>query len=140
MYDAKRHICFNLGKVMRQVYNYYEQKLSPLGLTPSQFFVFNALWMQDGINFSELEEQVSLDASTLTGIIDRMERNGFVERRQDLQDRRAVRVFLTPKAKEMGHQILKFADELDADLRRPFSEAEIRTFERVLTTLAERIW
>jgi DNA-binding MarR family transcriptional regulator len=137
MYDARKHICFNLGRVMRRVYRYYEQRLSPFGLTPPQYFVFTALWMEDGINLGELGERVSLDSSTLSGIIDRMERNGWVERRQDMADRRSVRVFLTPKAKELGPRVLEFADELDADLRRPFSAAEMETFERVLRALAE---
>lgn len=43
MYDARKHICFNLGRVMRRVYDYYEQRLSPFGITPPQYFAFNAL-------------------------------------------------------------------------------------------------
>ncbi len=137
MYDARRHICFNLGRVMRRVYDHYEQRLSPFGLTPPQYFVFNALWMGDGISVGELGERVSLDSSTLTGIIDRMERNGYVERRPNPDDRRSVLVFLTAKAQEVGPHILEFADELDTTLREPFSQEEIDTFEGVLRLLAE---
>ena len=137
MYDARKHICFNIGRVMRRVYNYYDRRLSPFDLTVSQYFVFNALWMGDGITFVELGERVSLDTSTLTGIVDRMERNGFVERRPNPEDRRSVLVFLTDKARELGPRILKFADELDDSLRRPFSQKEIGTFERVLMSLSE---
>lgn len=137
MYDARKHICFNVGCVMRRVYEYYEQRLSPFGLTPPQYFVFNALWMGDGISVGELGKLVSLDSSTLTGIIDRMERSGYVERRPNPDDRRSVLVFLTPKARELGPRMLEFADELDVTLRQPFSQEEMDTFERVLRTLAE---
>ena len=137
MYDARKHICFNLGRVMRRVYDYYEQRLSPFGLTSPQYFVFNALWMGDGISIGELGERVSLDTSTLTGVIDRMERNGYVERRPNPDDRRSVLVFLTAKARELGPRILEFADELDANLRQPFSQEEMDAFERVLRLLAE---
>ena len=137
MYDARRHICFNLGRVMRRVYDYYEQRLSPFGLTPPQYFVFNALWMGDGISVGELGERVSLDSSTLTGIIDRMEKSGYVERRPNPDDRRSVLVFLTAKARELGPRILEFADELDVALRQPFSQEEMDTFERVLRALAD---
>jgi DNA-binding MarR family transcriptional regulator len=129
MYDARKHICFNLGRVMRRVYDYYEQQLSPFGLTSPQYFVFNALWMGDGISVGELGERVSLDSSTLTGIIDRMERSGYVERRLSPDDRRSVLVFLTAKAREVGSGILEFADQLDATLRQPFSPEEMATFE-----------
>ncbi len=137
MYDARAHICFNLGRVMRRVSDYYEQRLSPFNLTPPQFFVAAALWMGDGIGMGELGERVSLDSSTLTGIIDRMERNGYVERRPNPEDRRSVQLFLTGKAQELAPQIMQFADELDATLRRPFSEDDMETFERVLRSLAE---
>jgi DNA-binding MarR family transcriptional regulator len=137
VYDARRHICFNLGRVMRRVYDYYEQRLSAYGLTPPQYFVLNALWMGDGISAGELGKRVSLDGSTLTGIIDRMERNGYVERIPNPDDRRSVLIFLTPKARRLGPRILEFADELDAALRQPFSDEEVRTFERVLKALAE---
>ncbi len=137
MYDARKHICFNLGRVMRRVYDYYEQRLSAYGLTPPQYFVFNALWMGDGVSAGELGKRVSLDGSTLTGIIDRMERNGYAERRPNPDDRRSVLIFLTPKARDLGPRILEFADELDAALRQPFSQEEMDTFQRVLRALAE---
>ncbi len=137
MYDARKHICFNLGQVMRRVYNHYDQRLLPFGLTSPQYFVFNALWMGDGISIGELGERVSLDTSTLTGIIDRMERNDYVERKPNPGDRRSVLVFLTHKARKVGPHILEFADELDATLKQPFSQEEMEIFERVLKSLSE---
>lgn len=137
MYDARKHICFNLGRVMRRVYDYYEKRLSPFGLTPPQYFVFNALWMGDGITISELGDRVSLDSSTLTGIIDRMEKSGYVERRPNPDDRRSALVFLTEKARKLGPHILEFADELDSTLKQHLSKKDIATFEKVLRALGE---
>jgi DNA-binding MarR family transcriptional regulator len=137
MYDARKHICFNLGRVMRRVYDYYEKRLSPFGLTPPQYFVFGALWMGDGITIGDLGGRVSLDSSTLTGIIDRMEKSGYVERKINPDDRRSALVLLTKKARELGPHILEFADELDATLRQPFSKKDIATFERVLRAIGE---
>lgn len=139
MYDARKHICFNLGRVMRRVYDYYEKRLSPFGLTPPQYFVFNALWMGDGITIGELGDRVSLDSSTLTGIIDRMEKSGYVERKPNPDDRRSALVFLTERAKELGPRILEFADELDTALKQPFSKKDMATFEKVLRALGEAI-
>lgn len=137
MYDARKHICFNLGRVMRRVYDHYERRLEPFGLTVPQYFVFNALWMGDGISIGELSERVYLNSSTLTGIIDRMERSSYVERRDNPDDRRAILIFLTPKARELGDRILEFANELDIALRQPFSQQEMDVFESVLRKLAE---
>ena len=137
MYDARQHICFNLGRVMRIVYDHYEKCLAPFGLTSPQYFVFNALWMGDGISIGDLGERVSLDSSTLTGIIDRLEKTGYLERRINPDDRRSIMIFLTDKAREVGPQILEFADELDAKLRRISSVSDMDTFERVLRNLGE---
>jgi len=131
-YDASEHICFNIGRVMRKVYEHYESRLSPFGLTTPQYMVFSALWMGDGITIGELGQRVSLDGSTITGILDRMEKNGYVERRPNAEDRRSALVYLTEKARSVGPQIIKFADELDADMRRNFSPDEMLVFERVL--------
>ncbi len=135
MYDAREHICFNLGRTMRRINEYYEHRLSPFGMTASQYFVFNALWMGDGVSIGELGERVYLDSSTLTGVVDRLERNGYVERRPNPEDRRSVLVFLTEKGRRLGPRILDFAYELDAALRGSFPVADMETFERVLQDL-----
>ena len=54
-YDARKHICINLGRLMRNVYEHYQVHLSPFGITPPQYFVFNALWMGDGITIKMRE-------------------------------------------------------------------------------------
>ncbi len=136
-YDAREHICFNIGRVMRKVYEHYESRLSPFGLTTPQFMVFGALWSGDGITIGELGERVALDGSTITGILDRMEKNGYVERRPNAEDRRSALVYLTEKAKQVGPQINKFADELDTSLRKNFSTQDMAIFERVLRELGE---
>jgi DNA-binding MarR family transcriptional regulator len=135
---VSEHICFNLGRVRRRLNDYYERKLSAFGLTVPQFFVFNALWKRDGIEIGELGNYVYLDSSTLTGIIDRMERDGYVVRRPNPKDRRAVFLFLTDKARQMGPTIMEFADELDSKLRRSFPADDVKTFEDILKSLAEK--
>lgn len=136
-YDVRKYICFNVGRVMRRVYEHYESRLSPFGLTTPQFMVFNALWAEDGITIGELGQRVALDGSTVTGILDRMEKNGYVERRPNAADRRSLNIHLTDKARAVGPQINKFADELDATIRKQFSPQDMAIFERVLRELGE---
>jgi DNA-binding MarR family transcriptional regulator len=135
--DLGEHICFNVGRVMRRVYEHYDSRLSPFNLTTPQYMVFNALWIGDGITIGELGQRVALDGSTITGILDRMEKSGYVERRPNAGDRRSALVHLTEKAREVGPQIIKFADELDESIRKRFSPADMAVFERVLHDLAE---
>ena len=110
-----------------------------MGLTASQFFVLNALWGEDRLNFRDLAERVALDGSTLTGIVDRLEKNDFVERRPDAEDRRSVRLHLTMKTQLMLPQLFRITNELDGILKKPFSEDDIETFERVLSQIGESL-
>ena len=137
MYDAREHICFNIGRVMRKVYEHYESRLAPFNLTTPQYMIFNALWMGDGITIGELGQRVSLDGSTITGILDRMEKSGYVERRTNAEDRRSALVFLTEQGREVGPKVIKFASELDESIRKRFSSQDMAVFERVLQELAE---
>lgn len=131
-----KYICFKLGKVMRKVQRYYESNLAPYEITPVQFYVLNALWENDGMKFKDLAKSVNMDGSTLTGILDRMERGGFVERRDDPDDRRSLLVFLTGKAREVGPVIISLAEKLDREIKEQFSKEELSIFLEVLEQLS----
>ena len=137
MSDPSKQLCFKLGRVVRKVQQYYEARLSPFGITVSQFFVLDALWSSDGITIGELGEKVALDTSTLTGILDRLERNGLAERHQNPVDRRSILVTLTDHARELEAQVMPIVDELDVSLRHPFSAADMSVFERLLDSVTE---
>jgi DNA-binding MarR family transcriptional regulator len=129
------YICFNIGRLMRRVYEHYDSRLSPFNLTTPQYMVFSALWVGDGITIGELGQRVALDGSTITGILDRMEKNGYVERRPNAEDRRSALVYLTQKAREVGPRIIGFADELNAAIRKNIPGQDMAVFERVLREL-----
>lgn len=131
-----KYVCFKLGKVMRKVQRYYESNLSPFEITPVQFYVLNALWENDGLKFKDLAKSVNMDGSTLTGILDRMERGGFVERRNDPEDRRSLLIFLTEKAKSIGPVVISLAEKLDREIKGQFSKEEFETFLTVLEQLS----
>ena len=137
MIDQSSHICFNIGRVMRRVYEHYESRLAPYNLTAPQYMVFMALYANNGITIGELGQRVALDGSTVTGILDRMEKNGYVERRPNAGDRRSALVFLTGKAQQVAPEIIPFADELDASIRKGHSPRDMAVFEHVLRELAE---
>ena len=137
MSNPSTPLCFKLGRVVRRVQQYYEQRLHPFGLTPSQFFVLDALWSKEGVSIGELGEQVALDTSTITGILDRLERNGLVERHQNPADRRSVLVTLTDRARELESQVMPLVKELDVSLRHPFSAADMSVFERLLDSFTD---
>lgn len=132
-----KYVCYKLSRVMRKVNRYFESNFSQFGITPAQFYVLTALWENEGVKFKDLAKSLEMDGSTLTSILDRMERQNFVERRDDPEDRRSLLVFLTEKAKQDIAVITTLAEKLNMEIKERFSEEEFATFVSVLERIAQ---
>ena len=75
--------------------------LESLGLYRGQPHVLRALWEREGMTHGELAAQLQVQPATITKMIQRMEKAGFVARRPDPKDQRVSRVYLT----EAGHEV-----------------------------------
>lgn len=128
-------VCFLVGRVSRKLNRITKESITPYGLTTSQFFLLIALYEENGILISKLAKKVALDKATLTGIIDRLERDGFVERRNDPEDRRAIRIYLTPKAESLREELLEIYHRNNAKFLSVLSDEEKEIFERVVQKL-----
>ncbi len=105
------------NEIFRLIYkiNKYVEKLQRSTvqenkLTPSQYLILRHLWDKNGRQFKELAEFCSCSRSTITGIVDTMEKNDLVKRTLNPKDRRSLLVKLTKKGKELE----KIAPRLDA--------------------------
>jgi DNA-binding MarR family transcriptional regulator len=110
-------------------------RLAPYGLTPTQFFLLTALYEEDGLLISVLARKVALDRATLTGLLDRLERDGLTERRADPEDRRAIRVHLTAKAAELREELTELYHDNNGMFLSLLSREEKEVFERVVNKL-----
>jgi DNA-binding MarR family transcriptional regulator len=119
-----------------------DRVLQPHGLTKAQFDILMLLEHQTadgGADQSTLGRMLVVNRSNVTGLIDRMERDGLVKRMADPADRRVNRVRMTPK----GMKVLRAAEqayvartrEVVAALRAAEQEALCRTLERVRASL-----
>ncbi len=129
------HLCFKLGKVNRKIYRQCEGELAPFNITPAQFYALGVIFDDDGIKFKDLALQLDLDRSSLTGILDRMENKGFVERRADPSDRRSILIFLTDKSKEMRPDLYAIACGLNQKFMDKISPEELKVLFKVLDEL-----
>ena len=106
--------------------------VSPYGLTTTQFFLLTALYEEDDISISALAQKVALDKATLTGLIDRMERDGLVIRQVSPEDRRSVQVRLTPKAEKLRKTLTDLYHDINRHFLSFLTEKERKTFEQVV--------
>lgn len=99
--------------------------------------VIFALWGKDGVPIKVLCEKTSLDKSTLTGIIDRLERDGYIERRPSETDKRSTLICLTGKEQEFAKHIQKVSNQMNKIFYNGFSDEEITAFEDMLGRILE---
>lgn len=119
----------------------YEIK-QKLGLTPGQWKVILALNLFDGLSQRELAEKIYIDTSTLVPIIDKMEKNGLIERKPDLKDRRHNRLFLTKKSESTVDSIIEIVIQIRKLLYRGISKEEqesMRPYLEKILDNAEKI-
>ena len=91
-----------------------------------------ALWGKDGVPIKTLCEKTSLDKSTLTGIIDRLERDGFVERKPSESDKRSTLISLTGKEQEFAQNVQKVSNQMNRIFYKGFTNEEILQFDSML--------
>lgn len=94
-------LCFPLYAAARNVTGLYTPLLKPLGLTYTQYIVFLVLWEKDGISVSEIGEKLMLDNGTLSPLLKKMEKAGYVKRSRCREDDRVVEVTLTEEGRAL---------------------------------------
>ncbi len=125
--DSLGYLVNRAARVMAQQ---LAQELKSSGVAIGQWAKLMHLWAGDGLTQAELSRVVAIEPPTMVRTIDRMVRDGLVERRPDPKDRRVSRIYLTaqgsalrgkliPKAAEVNQRILErmTADERDTLVR-----------------------
>ena len=139
MAQLDQHICFLLDVATRRITKFYNRRLRPFGITYNHLFILTCLWEQDGVHVKDLAQQLCLDSSSLTGHLDRMERIALVVRQDDPDDRRAVRIFLTGKARHLKDQLEPIGQELKETLQRGVPPERIQALTAALRNISSRL-
>jgi len=104
--------------------------------------ILYVLWEHGTMTISEIGRLTSLAKTTLTGMLDRMEEGGLIERVPDKQNRRQIFIAVTEKAKAYREKYDGISDRMSEIFYKGFSEDEITAFEntlrRILNNLNER--
>jgi DNA-binding MarR family transcriptional regulator len=113
--------------------------LESLGLHRGQPRVLGALWEQEGLTHTELVKRLRLRPATITKMIHRMERAGFVERRPDLEDQRVSRVFLTEAGRAVEAEVHQVWQTLEQDAFEGFNLEERVLLRRFFLQIRENL-
>jgi MarR family transcriptional regulator for hemolysin len=109
-----REILFLLSDVGRLLRTLADQRARLMGMTRAQWAVLLRLERLEGLNQSDLAEDLDIQPITLTRLVDRLCDSGLIERRPDPKDRRAKLLFLTPAARPLLDRVAEHLEELSA--------------------------
>jgi MarR family transcriptional regulator, organic hydroperoxide resistance regulator len=113
----------------------FSEEVRPLGATLQMWRVLAALREQDGRRMGDLSTTTSIEVSTLTRLIDNMEKRGLVARRRDPQDARAIVLHVTSAGRRLTQRIVPIAERYETVALAGFNSAETRTLKAALRRL-----
>lgn len=137
--ELKECINFLLTTAQHTVFQYLSQRLAPYDITPSQYGILNCLWIGGGTCLPrQIAEMLCLETSTVSGILDRMQKKDLIDRIINPENRREILVMITPKGEALKEPVLKIIDEVNEEVLKDFSPKETEFIRKSLRQIAEK--
>ena len=134
-FDIEASVGFLLAKAYQKLFARFRDLLAPYNITPQQFALLAFLWRQDGLSQVELAEKTEVDRTTLSGLIDRLEKQELVRRQPNPGDRRAWLVTLTAAGRELEKVLPPLVIQLRQQVSRKLSSDEYNQLCSLLNKL-----
>ena len=131
----------NLGMLIGQVHRLSTKKFvqnshnSGLDISMDQWIVLGPIWENEGLSHKEISEYCLKDKTSVTKIIDTLEKKNLVVRVADQLDHRVKRVVLSNKGKELFLQAIPIMELTRDQLREGITEQDIESLRSVLTKI-----
>ncbi|MHB1355226.1 MAG: MarR family winged helix-turn-helix transcriptional regulator [Anaerolineae bacterium] len=128
-----------MDRLLAQVCHHHHQRahelLEIIGLYRGQPPVLYALWEQEGLTHRELAERLHITPATISRMLQRMEKTGFIRRRPDAKDQRVSRVYLTDAGRAIRIAVQAIWIQMEADTFTGFSSEELELLRSFLLRL-----
>jgi DNA-binding MarR family transcriptional regulator len=128
-----------LGEICRMNHGRVRALLESLGLYRGQPPVLFALWEREGQTHSELAEHAHVSAATISKMIQRMEKAGFLERRSDEQDQRVSRVYLTEAGRDVQGRVDAAFQQIEEEALVGFSDEDCVLLRQFLIRMRDNL-
>jgi DNA-binding MarR family transcriptional regulator len=115
------------------IFKTMERALLPLGISPPQAFALAAIrYSVEPMTPGRLAGLLAQETQSLTGLVDRMELQGWVTRMRDLPDRRTIRLALTPEGEAKLDEVMPFNTKAAQDVFAGLSPSRLDQFCAIL--------
>lgn len=125
---------FLISKVCQKLIITLQKAFSEGGIevTPIQGMLLFFLQKNDGSSLTQISQGLMLENPTVTGLIDRLEKSGYVKRSDHPDDRRVYLVHITEKGKRVANKALPIIKKVNEEVIKGYSKEEVENFKKVL--------
>ena len=116
--------------------NFDEENLE---ITPQQWSVLTFLWNKDGISQQKIADSFSKDKTSMTRLLNNMEKNGLITRESDKKDKRNKKIYLTEKARLLKKESIKIAEKTLIEALEGIDHEQLKISKRVLKKINQNL-
>ena len=135
MLPLDSYLPYLLNRAGARIATAFGEEVRPLGASLQEWRVLAALREKDGRRMGDLSETTSIEVSTLTRLVDNMEKKGLVARRRDNGDARVVSLFVTAAGRRLTQRILPIAERYETVALKGFEPREAEALKAALRRL-----
>jgi DNA-binding MarR family transcriptional regulator len=126
-----------MHKASRQIAMYLEAHTRELGVGPLEGHLLTYLRKYAPAPIGELVRVFGIKQSTLTSMLDRLEKAGLVRREKNPGDRRSFLIHITPEGRKLTHHLNRVLAALEKDLRARVRSGDVKGFQAVMAAVGE---
>jgi DNA-binding MarR family transcriptional regulator len=131
--------CLLIKNTWQKLSRYYNQQLTGFDLSVPKALLLLEISPEGGENPKTLAAKLDLESSSMTGLLDRLEKKGFIERRPDPNDRRSILIFLTPQGITARENIKSLVEQLDRKVQEALPAEDVKAFRRIISVISKQI-
>ena len=109
------------------------------GLTHAQFDIIATLGNTEGMSYKDLGDKTLITKGTLTGVIERLEQKGLVDRERSLDDKRSWFIRLSPQGEQVFREVFPKVIARGGEVFAAYSDGDFAALEKILSGLKEVI-
>lgn len=134
----KNQVCFPTYAVANKILRRYQPLLRELDLTYTQYITMMVLWEKKKVNEKDLVEALYLKANTLTELLKKLKKKGYVEIEKDKEDKRNIVIVLTDKGLKLREKAVNIPSCIYQD--HWLTDEEFVTFKVLLEKMLKGNW
>lgn len=120
----ENQLCFPLYACSKEIVKRYKPFLDEIDLTYTQYIAMMVLWENDGMSAKELGKKLFLDSGTLTPVLKKLEKKGYISRGRSEEDERTLLLEITDKGNKLKEKAARIPEKMSGFIRLSQEEAQ----------------